>query len=36
MRPGNVGVNNADDHITLIRNAYRALPGSESGGNIGR
>jgi len=36
MRPGNAGANNANDHITLIRNAYRALPGSESGGNIGR
>lgn len=35
MRPGNAGANNADDHITLIRNAYRALPGSDLGGNIG-
>lgn len=35
MRPGNAGANNADDHITLIRNAYRALPGSDRGGNIG-
>ena len=36
MRPGNAGANNADDHITLIRSAYRALPGSQRGGNIGR
>lgn len=36
MRPGNAGANNADDHITLIRNAYRAVPGSERGGHIGR
>ena len=35
MRPGNAGANNADDHITLIRSAYRALPGSERGGNVG-
>lgn len=35
MRPGNAGANNADDHITLIRSAYRALPGSQRGGNIG-
>ncbi|AEK38180.1 hypothetical protein CVAR_2840 [Corynebacterium variabile DSM 44702] len=33
--PGNAGANNADDHITLIRSAHRALPGSERGGNIG-
>jgi hypothetical protein len=36
MRPGNAGANNADDHITLIRQAYRTLPGSHRGGNIGR
>ncbi|AWT26632.1 hypothetical protein Csp1_18590 [Corynebacterium provencense] len=35
MRPGNAGANNADDHIELIRRAYRALPGSQRGGNIG-
>lgn len=35
MRPGIAGPNNADDHITLIRNAYRHLPGSQRGGNIG-
>lgn len=35
MRPGNAGANNADDHIALIRNAYRTLPGSECGGSIG-
>ncbi|WP_334145196.1 transposase, partial [Corynebacterium nuruki] len=35
MRPGNAGANNADDHITLLRRAYRALPGSQRGGNIG-
>lgn len=35
MRPGNAGANNADDHIALILNAYRALPGSQHGGNIG-
>ena len=35
MRPGNTGANNADDHLTLIRDAYRALPGSQTGGNIG-
>lgn len=36
MRAGNAGANNADDHITLIKSAYRALPGSDKGGNIGR
>lgn len=35
MRPGNAGANNADDHITLIRQAYRTLPGSQRGGTIG-
>lgn len=35
MRPGNAGANNADDHSTLIRSGYRALPGSKRGGNIG-
>lgn len=35
MRPGNAGANNADDHITLLRQAYRALPGSDKGGHIG-
>lgn len=35
MRPGNAGANNADDHITLIKSAYRALPESQRGGNIG-
>lgn len=34
MRPGNAGANSADDHITLIGAAYRALPGSQRGGNI--
>lgn len=33
MRPGNAGAKNAEDHIALIRNACRALPGSECGGN---
>ncbi|MGP5184983.1 transposase [Corynebacterium variabile] len=35
MRPGNKTANNADDHITVIRNTYRTLPESERGGNIG-
>ena len=35
MRPGNAGANNADDHITLLRQAYRALSGSDKGGHIG-
>lgn len=35
MRPGNAGANNADDHIELVRTAYRCLPGSQKGGNIG-
>ncbi|MGP9761274.1 IS1380 family transposase [Corynebacterium sp. AOP12-C2-36] len=35
MRPGDAGANNADDHIELIRTAYRALPGSQNGGHIG-
>lgn len=35
MRPGNAGANNADDHIDLLSTAYRALPGSDCGGNIG-
>lgn len=36
MRPGNKTANNAADHISLIRAAYRGLPGSQNGGNIGR
>lgn len=33
--PGYRRANNADDHIDLLTTAYRALPGSDRGGNIG-
>lgn len=35
MRSGNATANNAADHIELITNAYRTLPGSHRGGHIG-
>lgn len=34
MRSDNAGVDNSDDHIVLVRNAYRCLPGSPEGCNI--
>lgn len=36
LRPGNAGSNTAADHITVIRNALRQLPGHKPGNRPGR
>ena len=36
LRPGNAGSNTAADHITVIRDALRQLPGHRSGTRPGR
>ena len=36
LRPGNAGSNTAADHITVLRDALRQLPGHESGRRPGR
>jgi hypothetical protein len=36
LRPGNAGSNTASDHITVLRNALRQLPGHRVAGRPGR
>lgn len=36
LRPGNAGSNTANDHITVLREALRQLPGHQSGTRPGR
>lgn len=36
LRPGNAGSNTAADHITVLRDALRQLPGVQPGGRAGR
>jgi len=36
LRPGNAGSNTAADHISVLRDALRQLPGVQTGGRAGR